>query len=137
MNVPTITEEAATDLLLWLRSTAESAEEFVVTQTPLVAQEYVSWYMWSRLIPIILLLLIATTITLGVYGILRAELKKLNKNAHNYEYQHASMWANSVIAWMVTWAITLCICIPLGIYTAKAIVAPRVIILQWILDNLR
>ena len=110
-----------------LESGLKSAGDFAAEQIPDVVQQWLAWQMWSSLFYVVVFaLLIAMAI-----GIAR-KLYRSCEGMTDYDREFTRLWINSIAAIVVI--VLLVICIANARNAIKVAVAPKVVVLEKIVD---
>lgn len=107
-----------------IESSAETAGDFVVEQTPLLAQEYLAWMFWSNVFIAALTLLVAAVCGLICYLLIRASKK------------HPGVLAEAVFLSGFFGLVCVAIACTAAYDAIKVTVAPRVVLLEAVKDLL-
>lgn len=119
-------EQHAVEILDWLKGVAQEGEGFVREQAPLVAQEIVAWEFWGNVAAAAIACFMATAVFVGALLLCRAAEKWADPAAEEL----CVAISVSVVAIAL---IASCVIVPGSLYgAAKAAVAPRVVILEYV-----
>ena len=130
MNKEELTNEALILLLKW----AEGAEDFVTEQAPLVASEYIQYFLATSYLSLAFSFLILGTFITGSVLLWKSGNKaSTDKRYNHHDFSPRQVWRNFGSAMLL---IGLAISLPL-IYNSmddivKGHIAPRVVVMDWI-----
>lgn len=122
---------ATPEIVAWIRRTAEQAEGFVLEQAPLVVQEYIAWFFWQNAISVFIWLAFAIpagVIALRFGGRSIAKLD-LSVNEARVDGRDALVVVSGVV--LLFCLLSLVRVVPDGKDAIKALVAPRVVLIEW------
>lgn len=113
-------------LLDWLETTGRSAESFVYEQAPLIAREIVAWTLWSNLV--YSLLGILALVCAGVLVRIGVRMWRTEKDQNVLGMKLTGLSFPAFVLVLVGAAACACHIAP----TIKAVVAPRLVILDYV-----
>lgn len=134
-DLSTVSVESLTALLTYLRETASDLDSFAREQLPLLAQDILNWVLFSSLLNLFIWLLfwIPSTILFIRWLFFRKEPAFDN---HNNLSDRGYWILASSIAFGFTSLIGIPVCVVNGSDVVKALVAPRLVILDYVTDKL-